>query len=73
MNTELNTELNTPTPRTDAAVKLTCAAGHNTVCLTFARTLERELNAERKKVEGMTETCLKLLEVLTLEREEGAK
>lgn len=32
-----------PTPRTDAAVKLTFAAGHNTVCPNFARTLEREL------------------------------
>jgi len=35
----------TPTPRTDAAVKLTFAAGHNTVCPNFARTLERELTA----------------------------
>jgi len=32
-------------PRTDAAVKLTFAAGHNTVCPNFARTLERELTA----------------------------
>jgi len=37
--------MNTPTPRTDAAVKLTFAAGHNTVCPNFARTLERELAA----------------------------
>jgi len=35
----------TPTPRTNAAVKLTFAAGHNTVCPNFARTLERELTA----------------------------
>jgi hypothetical protein len=35
----------TPTPRTDAAVKLTFAAGHNTVCPNFARELERELTA----------------------------
>jgi len=37
--------MNTPTPRTDAAVKLTFAAGHNTICPNFARTLERELTA----------------------------
>jgi len=37
--------MSTPTPRTDAAVKLTFAAGHNTVCPNFARTLERELTA----------------------------
>ena len=37
--------MNTPTPRTDAAVKLTFAAGHNTVCPNFARALERELAA----------------------------
>jgi len=37
--------MNTFTPRTDAAVKLTFAAGHNTVCPNFARTLERELTA----------------------------
>ena len=37
--------MNTPTPRTDAAVKLTFAAGHNTVCPNFARELERELTA----------------------------
>jgi hypothetical protein len=36
-----------PTPRTDAAVKLTFAAGHNTVCPNFARTLERELTEAR--------------------------
>ena len=36
-----------PTPRTDAAVKLTFAAGHNTVCPNFARTLERELHESR--------------------------
>jgi len=35
----------TPTPRTDAAVKLTCGKGHNTVCPNFARELERELTA----------------------------
>ena len=37
--------MNTPTPRTDAAVKLTFAAGHNTVCPNFARELERDLTA----------------------------
>jgi hypothetical protein len=37
--------MSTPTPRTDAAVELTFAAGHNTVCPNFARTLERELAA----------------------------
>jgi uncharacterized protein YacL (UPF0231 family) len=37
--------MTTPTPRTDAAVKLTFAAGHNTVCPNFARGLERELTA----------------------------
>ena len=37
--------MSTPTPRTDAAVKLTFAAGHNTVCPNFAHTLERELTA----------------------------
>ena len=47
MNTKLNTKLNTPTPRTDAAVELTFAAGHNTVCPNFARTLERELDESR--------------------------
>jgi cellulase/cellobiase CelA1 len=39
--------MSTPTPRTDAAVKLTFAAGHNTVCPNFARTLERELHESR--------------------------
>ena len=47
MNTKLNAKLNTPTPRTDAAVELTFAAGHNTVCPNFARTLERELHESR--------------------------
>ena len=45
--------MSTPTPRTDAAVKLTTAAGHNTVCPNFARTLERELTtltAERDQL-----------------------
>jgi len=37
--------MNTPTPRTDAAVKLTFGKGHNTVCPNFARELERELTA----------------------------
>jgi len=41
----MSTSTPTPTPRTDAAVKLTFAAGHNTVCPNFARTLERELTA----------------------------
>jgi hypothetical protein len=36
------------TPRTDAAVQLSVAAGHNIVCPNFARQLEREL-AEAKK------------------------
>ena len=42
--------MNTPTPRTDAAVTLTHAAGHNMVCPNFARTLERELTASEKRV-----------------------
>jgi hypothetical protein len=45
--------MNTPTPRTDAAVKLTFAAGHNTVCPNVARGLERELTtltAERDQL-----------------------
>ena len=50
MNTELNTELNTPTPRTDAKVVI-CNYGKERVTADFARTLERELaesrNAER--------------------------
>jgi len=41
--------MNTPTPRTDAAVKLTFAAGHNTVCPNFARELERELADQTKR------------------------
>lgn len=49
--------MNTPTPRTDAAVKLTFAAGHNTVCPNFARELERELTtitAERDQLRSET-------------------
>ena len=41
--------MSTPTPRTDAAVRLTFAAGHNTVCPNFARTLERELAEELER------------------------
>jgi len=43
----------TPTPRTDAAVKLTFAAGHNTVCPNFARTLESELAAAKAECERL--------------------
>ena len=52
MNTELNTELNTPTPRTDAATALTSQHRYDDsfgdpefgwVTAGFARTLEREL------------------------------
>jgi hypothetical protein len=42
MNTELNTELNTPTPQTDDADWLT-----GRVTCDFARTLERELHESR--------------------------
>jgi len=42
MSTELNTELNTPTPRTDDA-----QWGHGKVTAYFARTLERELHESR--------------------------
>lgn len=45
--------MSTPTPRTDAAVTLTFAAGHNTVCPNFARTLERELAAAQGEVERL--------------------
>jgi len=54
--------MNTPTPRTDAAVKLTFAAGHNTVCPNFARTLERELTAltaERDQLRAEVERLTK--------------
>jgi transposase-like protein len=52
--------MSTPTPRTDAAVKLTFAAGHNTVCPNFARTLETELTAlaaERDELRSEVERC----------------
>ena len=39
-----------PTPRTDAAVKLTIGAGFNAVCPNFARTLETELAAAKKRI-----------------------
>jgi len=45
--------MSAPTPRTDAAVTLTFAAGHNTVCPNFARTLERELAAERARLDWL--------------------
>jgi len=61
--------MNTPTPRTDAAVKLTFAAGHNTVCPNFARTLERELTAEREKAERYRLATLKQDAALAAERE----
>jgi len=54
--------MSTPTPRTDAAVKLTFAAGHNTVCPNFARTLERELTAltaERDQLRAEVERLTK--------------
>ena len=47
----------TPTPRTDAAVKLTFAAGHNTVCPNFARTLERELTALTAERAELADEC----------------
>jgi len=47
----------TPTPRTDAAVKLTFAAGHNTVCPNFARTLERELTALTAERDQLRSDC----------------
>jgi len=47
----------TPTPRTDAAVKLTFAAGHNTVCPNFARTLERELTALTAERDQLRADC----------------
>ena len=53
MNTELNTKLNTQTPRTDAAQfiqhDMTAAVDAD-----FARTLESELAAERQKVRALT-------------------
>ena len=49
--------MSTPTPRTDAAVKLTFAAGRNTVCPNFARELEREIAAEREKVRTLRDAC----------------
>jgi len=55
MSTEMNTEMSAPTPRTDAAVKLTFAAGHNTVCPNFARTLERELADANASLSTMIE------------------
>jgi len=57
----------TATPMTDAKVVL-CNYGEYRVSADFARTLERELNAEREKVGGMTETCLKFLDALNDER-----
>jgi len=52
MNTELNTELNTPTPRTDAAqfIQHDMTA---VVSTDFARTLERELAAERARLDWL--------------------
>ena len=38
------------TPRTDAAVGLTIGAGFNTVCPNFARKLETELAAAKKRI-----------------------
>jgi hypothetical protein len=38
------------TPRTDAVVTLTFAAGHNTICPNFARQLERELAAAQARI-----------------------
>jgi hypothetical protein len=71
MNTEMNTELNTPTPRTDDA-----QWGTGRVTTDFARTLERELaesrNAERlarvqlgnerEKVRALRLACERIVE-----------
>jgi cysteinyl-tRNA synthetase len=43
-----------PTPRTDAAVKVTIGAGFNAVCPNFARTLETELARLRADLERFT-------------------
>lgn len=48
MNTEINTEMNTPTPQTDDA-----QWGHGKVTADFARTLERELAKERARLKEM--------------------
>jgi hypothetical protein len=56
MNTELNTKLNTPTPRTDAAQFWDRSDYHDPSAFDWfvraehARTLERELSREREKV-----------------------
>jgi len=51
MNTKLNTKLNTPTPRTDAAFAEWQEGWDRTEFgPDFARTLERELAREREKV-----------------------
>ena len=48
MNTELNTKLNTPTPRTDEARRIDNGDTHP--LLDEMETMERELSAERAKV-----------------------
>jgi chromosome segregation ATPase len=59
--------MSTPTPQTDAAVRLTFAAGHNTVCPNFARKLERELTAltaERDQLRAEVEAANKHRDIL---------
>jgi hypothetical protein len=52
MNTELNTELNTPTPRTNAAARLVRSTENGVlVHAEHARTLERELATERARLD----------------------
>tara|TARA_R110000868_G_scaffold76036_1_gene219070 strand:- start:399 stop:707 length:309 start_codon:yes stop_codon:yes gene_type:complete len=66
MSTKLNTELNTPTPRTDAVQFKDQSDYHDPssvdwfVRAEFARTLERELAAEREKSERYRLASLKL-------------
>jgi hypothetical protein len=52
------------TPRTDAAVQLSVAAGHNIVCPNFARQLERE-NAELRAIIDATLSALPVGNVRT--------
>ena len=68
MNTELNTELNTPTPRTDAAQFWDRSDYHDPSAFDWfvraehARTLERELAAEREKVWTLRLACERIVE-----------